>query len=61
MKGTCHKQDLYVSYYKTVCIYDMIDLNGMVLMFKLTTICFQIIYVKLLCESVIVTIIIHTT
>ncbi|KAK2182981.1 hypothetical protein NP493_329g03030 [Ridgeia piscesae] len=37
-----------ISYFKTVCVYDMIDLNSMVFMFKLTTICFQIIYVKLL-------------
>ena len=46
-KGTCHKQDI-ISYFKTVCVYDMIDLNSMVFMFKLTTICSQIIYVKLL-------------
>ena len=37
-----------ISYFKTVCVYDMIDLNSMVFIFKLTTICFQIIYVKLL-------------
>ena len=49
-----------ISYFK-LCVYDMIDLNSMVFMFKLTTICFQIIYVKLLFESVIVTIIIHAT
>ena len=48
-----------ISYFKTVGIYNMIDLNSMVFMFKLTKNCFQIIYVKLLCESVIVTIIIH--
>ena len=37
-----------ISYYKPVWVYDMIDLYSMVFMFKLTTICFQIIYVKLL-------------
>ena len=37
-----------ISYFKTVCVYDMIYLNSMVFMFKLTTISFQIIYVKLL-------------
>ena len=37
-----------ISYCKAVCVYDMIDLNSMVFMFKLTTICFHIIYVKLL-------------
>ena len=37
-----------ISYFKTVCVYNMTDLNSMVFMFKLTTICFQIIYVKLL-------------
>ena len=37
-----------ISYFKAVCVYDMSDLNSMVFMFKLTTICFQIIYVKLL-------------
>ena len=37
-----------ISYFKTVCVYDMIDLNSMVFMFKLTTISFHIIYVKLL-------------
>ena len=47
MKGTCHKQDLSLFILK-LCVYDMIDLNSMVFKFKLTTICFQIIYVKLL-------------
>ena len=50
MNGTCHKQDLSLDILK-VCVYDMIDLNSMVFMFKLTTICFQIMYVNLLWES----------
>ena len=46
-KGYLSQARHVISYFKTVCVYDMIDLNSMVFMFKLKTICFQIIYVTL--------------
>ena len=30
MKGTCHTQNLFFSYFNTLCVYDMIDSKNMV-------------------------------